>query len=615
MFDAGSIVAKLGLDTAPFAAGISKATALIGGIGAGLAAFGAAAGAFDKVRDAMDRMDSAGKASDALGMTTEALVGLEWAAKQAGVGPEELRQSMVRMNSALADAVNMGGPASDALRRLGFDAESLANMDASEAFGKISDGLNSVQNAAERTALTQDIFGKQAGMSLAPLLQAGSAGLEQMQAEAEKLGLTFSRIDAAKVEQANDAMSRMSAVVEGVAQDVAVALAPYIEGVSDLFTDAATAGGGFGKYASDAVESVAKGVAWCADLLSAFEAGWHMLKAGALAATSGILYGLDLLGRGVANVLNLIPGVNLDWSDSFKVMADSVLADAKEETDKWFQASQDFWDGKNQQKVTAFFDSIKAKSEAAAEATAAAGSKMHGTFKGVESGASGVDKVADAMADLRKEVDTFGVSDIDLKLIDFKALTKDEKKIDDYKKLLDDLSTKRINQHTVDLNFSASISGLSDVEQQIAKFRHDNKRITDAQADEMRKALHQEDLGKRARQMSESLETPMQQYQKQIDGIHEMLAEGMVSKDLAARGTQKAFDDLFSATKPTQSPQLMYGNSAEEVLAKYTASQGNEELWKKQLQQLVEQTALLGTISRNMGRGGGQLSVYSFSGS
>src|SRR2546426_591780 len=81
----------------------------------------------------------------------------------------------------------------------------LVNTAPEEALKGIADGLSKMENPAQRAAAAVAIFGK-AGQGMLPMLLGGAEALSAAQREAEKLGLTFSRLDAAKVELANEAM-------------------------------------------------------------------------------------------------------------------------------------------------------------------------------------------------------------------------------------------------------------------------------------------------------------------------------------------------------------------------------------------------------------------------
>lgn len=61
------------------------------------------------------------------------------------------------------------------------------------------------------------------------VLSQGSEAIEEQIKEAEKLGLAYSRVDAARVEEANDAWTRMASAIGGVVDRIVIDLAPLIE--------------------------------------------------------------------------------------------------------------------------------------------------------------------------------------------------------------------------------------------------------------------------------------------------------------------------------------------------------------------------------------------------
>ena len=215
-------------------AGLGSKIAALSGIGAAL---GSAIGGGVLVNQQLEAIDTAAKLSDRLGIATEALAGLQHAGDLAGVSNENLTKGIEKMLNSVGEAAAGTGEARGAFAALGLSAADLANMSPEAAFKAIADGLAGIENAAQRATLAQDIFGK-AGQGLLPLLMSGSKGIAAAQAEAERLGLTFSRIDAAKVEESNDAITRMKAVFVGAARSVAIAIAPAITKTSDLFREA-----------------------------------------------------------------------------------------------------------------------------------------------------------------------------------------------------------------------------------------------------------------------------------------------------------------------------------------------------------------------------------------
>jgi len=219
-------------------------------IGAGLAAVGIYS-ATSFVKGQMDSIDATSKLADRLGTTTEALTGLQYSGDLAGVSAEAVAGGLEKMLKTIAGVKEEGDDATDALSKLGLSAAQLKKIPADAAFGQIADKINAIENPTDRAAAAMGVFGK-SGQALLPLLKEGSAGLRLQMEEAKRLGITFSRLDAAKVEAANDAMTRASQVAVGVGRSLAIALSPHID-------DAAVK---TQEYALSAIAAVNSGIEW-----------------------------------------------------------------------------------------------------------------------------------------------------------------------------------------------------------------------------------------------------------------------------------------------------------------------------------------------------------------
>src|SRR5690606_21656688 len=144
--------------------------------------------------------------------------------------------AMQRMTRRIAEAAQGGGVAKDAIEQLGLSARELANMRPEEAFHAITGAMEGVTSQSERVRLAFKFFDSE-GVALVNTLELGTEGLEAMAREAEALGLHLSRVDAAKVEKVNDAITRVRSVIEGVINRITVRLAPILSSIADLITE------------------------------------------------------------------------------------------------------------------------------------------------------------------------------------------------------------------------------------------------------------------------------------------------------------------------------------------------------------------------------------------
>src|SRR5690554_2796332 len=326
----GAIRVALSVDSAAFEKGLNRARGRLSNFGqqirtgiatmakwaAGVAAAGVAIGTVF-VRNAMKAIDALAKTADRLGMTTEGLARMRYAAEQTGVAANALDMAMQRMTRRISEAANDTGAAKDALRELGLDAKALAQMRPEEAFHVIADAMQGVTSQSERVRLAFKLFDSE-GVALVNTLDLGAEGLRAMGEEADALGLSLSRVDAAKVEQANDAMTRVRRMIDGVANRITVHLAPYIAGIADLIAHWGLETQGFrniidntmatairmtGRF-SDAIAVVTRGIN--IGKVAQAQFGYAVVEAFRLAVR-----GVTALSDGVTGLTNLaIRGIN-----------------------------------------------------------------------------------------------------------------------------------------------------------------------------------------------------------------------------------------------------------------------------------------------------------------
>jgi hypothetical protein len=173
------------------------------------------------------------------GMTTEALSELGYAAGQTGGDMESVEKGVRKMQQTVADAANGAKPAAEALAKLGLSGAQLSAMTPDEQLAALADRIDNIRDPAQRTAAALDVFGK-GGTALLPMMAGGAAGLAAMRAEAVRLGVSMSSVNAAKADALGDAMARVKAAVTGVTDRVGAALAPALTWVADRITGVIT---------------------------------------------------------------------------------------------------------------------------------------------------------------------------------------------------------------------------------------------------------------------------------------------------------------------------------------------------------------------------------------
>lgn len=314
-------------------------------------------------------IDQTAKLADRVGTTTEALVGLQHAGELAGGGADSVNDALSKLSKGLGAAAEDSGAAKAGLEKLGLGLDELLGKDPAEQFRVIADRISALGTQEEKAAAATDLFGR-SGAELVNVLELGRAGLDAMQADAEKLGITFSRVDAAKVEAANDALTRVGEVLRGVLQKSVIELAPYVEAIANKFTDWATSGEGMGAKVVGVIE-------WIVTAVEKLTAVWQILRGVFQVVIGAILTGLSLVGEVIGQVVDVltdlvewIPGVDFNFDDDLLKWMEDATDKAEAFTDEGVRLIETAGDA--EEATRAWFASVRAGAQSAAESVGAA---------------------------------------------------------------------------------------------------------------------------------------------------------------------------------------------------------------------------------------------------
>lgn len=225
-----------------------------------------------------ENIDETAKFADVIGLTTEQLSGYRLAANITGSEIGQLNTGLTRLQKNIGDAEAGLATAVREFDRLGIAVSDLRGLSTDEQIKLIADRFKQLPSTIDRSSVALNLFGR-SGISLSKLLNEGSEGINRFQQEAKDLGLAFSRVDAAKIEEANDAFTRAQAISTGFANSLTIELAPVIQAVTESFIDAGKEAGGFGNIAREGIDNVAYGIGVMADGLHGIDILYTGLKA------------------------------------------------------------------------------------------------------------------------------------------------------------------------------------------------------------------------------------------------------------------------------------------------------------------------------------------------
>lgn len=271
--------------------------------------------------------DELAKISDKLGIATEKLAGLRHAAELTGVSSATMDTALEKLNVRMAEAATGTGLAVKSFDALGISSEELVKLSPDKAMGVIADKISRVENSAQKAKIAYDIFGR-SGVGLINTLQGGSEGLDAFQREAEELGIALGRVDARKIEIANDEMQKGKTIFAAFSQQLAVTFAPVIAGVAREFVSVAKEAGGMGAIAAKVFASMAKGVGVLADGLHGIKIIFKVLELGVRSFAFLFLKSWDQIFSAVAEVADLLPGIDIQYeSSTFSKFVDEMRDD------------------------------------------------------------------------------------------------------------------------------------------------------------------------------------------------------------------------------------------------------------------------------------------------
>jgi len=304
-------------------------------------------------------IDMQAKTADRLGITTQALGGLQHAAEQTGASTEVLNMGLQRMTRRIGE---QSAEAKKGLDMLGLTFDELEGKSPDQQFALIADKMKDIDDQGKKVAATQKLFDSE-GVKLLNTLELGADGINAMMQEAEDLGMTFDRIDAAKVEMANDAFDKALKTTHSFGRALAIETAPIIAALSDMFVNSAKEAGGFGVIAQRVFRVIATDIGFVSDIAQGLQNRFMVF-------TQVFRDGLNL-GVQFGNELNKIEksireslGMDTSVVDGYQKFAKNFEKTTIEMRDR---LGERLSQGPNSEKITAWVNDIQETFQKAAE--------------------------------------------------------------------------------------------------------------------------------------------------------------------------------------------------------------------------------------------------------
>jgi lambda family phage tail tape measure protein len=215
--------------------GLAGSSALMAGSLGALAPLASAAGLVGLVKNAINAGDAMNDLSQRTGVSVEALAKFRKAASTSGTDIDAVAKSLTRLSRGMFEAATTGkGAAADALKALGISAKDAAgNVKSADAVTlEIANRFKVMPDGVNKTALAMALFGK-SGAEMIPMLNMGGAAIDS-------LSVKMTKAFAERADEYGDKLAILSGKVGALGADLAIALLPALNAVTDALTAAVT---------------------------------------------------------------------------------------------------------------------------------------------------------------------------------------------------------------------------------------------------------------------------------------------------------------------------------------------------------------------------------------
>ena len=183
--------------------------------------------------------DGVAKMSKRTGVGVEALSELRFVASQTGTEFATLENAFRKMQRSVYDAGRGLSTQTEALADLGLEFKHLDGLLPIDQFKLLADRIGQVEDPTKKAAIAMSLMGR-TGTNLLPMFAQGAAGIEKLQQEARRLGLTMSAEDAKAAEDFTDAMDKLGKVLKMGVFRVGAAMAKRLTDMGEKITKVGT---------------------------------------------------------------------------------------------------------------------------------------------------------------------------------------------------------------------------------------------------------------------------------------------------------------------------------------------------------------------------------------
>jgi len=187
-----------------------------------------AAGAFQQfIGGTAGAVASIDDLSKRTGISADIIQGYSLAANQSGVSLETFGKAVQKLTVNLGEAQTGNATAIKSFAELGLSITDLSQLRPEQAFDAVVAAISKLPNPAQQAAAAVGLFGK-SGVELVPIFQEGAGYLQQMTAEARRLGIVLSPQQTAGIATLDDSLQKAQLTLQAFSARVLSELAPSL---------------------------------------------------------------------------------------------------------------------------------------------------------------------------------------------------------------------------------------------------------------------------------------------------------------------------------------------------------------------------------------------------
>ncbi|MDN3525632.1 hypothetical protein QWY79_10185 [Halomonas sabkhae] len=249
----------------------------------------------------------------ALSVSTGELQAWQYAGQQVGIQGDKMGDIFKDTSEKIGDfARTGGGEAVDLIEQMGLSIQELLRLSPDQQLLRIGEALQNL-SPSERATFLESLADD--AVRLQPLLKNNAEALREALDEADKLGVSMERADIEAAIEANRAMQRLMATVQGLSNALLADLGPGFADFTGDLTDFIQQAGG----AEEILEGVGQAAGTLVTVYLARRLGPGLLSAGAKGLT---------MGRNIATGLYLAAGATGPLNRALVVTQARVAATA-----------------------------------------------------------------------------------------------------------------------------------------------------------------------------------------------------------------------------------------------------------------------------------------------